>query len=117
MKTCLHAIPSAIEEHGAEWPEEWPRRLETYPDWLNDKQKAIDDTKRWKDIVEKSYFTGIGIDWSTIRNVMDMKATYGGYGCRLAVPYDRSSATCNIIIWKKYINDFNIYIYINKSNF
>ncbi|XVF73730.1 hypothetical protein PTKIN_Ptkin13bG0006200 [Pterospermum kingtungense] len=80
MKTCLHAIPSAIEEHGTEWPEEWPKRLETYPDWLNDKQKVIDDTKHWKDIVEKSYLTGMGIDWSTIRNVMDMKAIYGGYG-------------------------------------
>ena len=82
MKTCLHAIPSAIEEHGTECPEEWPKRLETYPDWLNDKQKAIDDTKHWKDIVDKSYLTGMGIDWSTIRNVMDMKAIYGGYATR-----------------------------------
>ncbi|XP_022768976.1 probable methyltransferase PMT28 [Durio zibethinus] len=83
MKTCLHAIPSAIEQHGTEWPEEWPKRLETYPDWLNDKQKAIDDDKHWKDIVEKSYLTGMGIDWSTIRNVMDMKAIYGGFAAAL----------------------------------
>ncbi|XWS24361.1 hypothetical protein CRYUN_Cryun28dG0095100 [Craigia yunnanensis] len=83
MKTCLHAIPSAIEEHGTEWPEEWPKRLETYPDWLNDKQKVIDDTKHWKDIVDKSYLTGMGIEWSTIRNVMDMKAIFGGFAAAL----------------------------------
>ncbi|XVF36109.1 hypothetical protein REPUB_Repub19eG0030000 [Reevesia pubescens] len=83
LKTCLHTIPSAIEQHGTEWPEEWRKRLETYPDWLNDKQKAIDDTKLWKDIVDKSYLSGIGIDWSTIRNVMDMKAIYGGFAAAL----------------------------------
>ncbi|OMO87573.1 putative S-adenosyl-L-methionine-dependent methyltransferase protein [Corchorus capsularis] len=83
MKTCLHHIPSAIEQHGTEWPEEWPKRLETYPDWVNDREKAIADTKHWKDIVEKSYLIGLGIDWSTIRNVMDMKAIYGGFAAAL----------------------------------
>lgn len=79
MKSCLHAIPSSIEQHGTDWPEEWPKRLETYPDWINDKEKLIADTNHWKAIVEKSYLTGIGIDWSNIRNVMDMKAINGGY--------------------------------------
>ncbi|KAK8551860.1 hypothetical protein V6N12_040480 [Hibiscus sabdariffa] len=83
MKTCLHTIPSAIEQHGTEWPEEWPKRLETYPEWLNNNEKAIDDTKYWKNIVDKSYLTGMGIDWSTIRNVMDMKAIYGGFAAAL----------------------------------
>ncbi|XP_039066976.1 probable methyltransferase PMT28 [Hibiscus syriacus] len=83
MKTCLHTIPSVIEQHGTEWPEEWPKSLETYPEWLNNKEKAIDDTKHWKNIVDKSYLTGMGIDWSTIRNVMDMKAIYGGFAAAL----------------------------------
>lgn len=78
MTTCLHTIPSAIEQHGTEWPEEWPKRLETYPDWLNEKDKLIADTEHWTAIVDKSYLTGIGIDWANIRNVMDMKAIYGG---------------------------------------
>lgn len=82
IKTCLHTIPSAIEQHGTEWPEEWPKRLDTYPDWLNDKERVIEDTKHWKAIVDKSYLTGVGIDWSNIRNVMDMKAIYGGYATR-----------------------------------
>ncbi|KAF3446312.1 hypothetical protein FNV43_RR11491 [Rhamnella rubrinervis] len=83
MKTCLHTIPSAIEQHGTEWPEEWPKRLETYPDWFNDKEKLIADTKHWNSIVDKSYLTGIGIDWTNIRNVMDMKAIYGGFAAVL----------------------------------
>ncbi|XP_050363706.1 probable methyltransferase PMT28 isoform X2 [Argentina anserina] len=78
VKICLHSIPSSIEERGSEWPEEWPNRLEKYPDWLKDKDKLIADTKHWKDIVDKSYLIGLGIDWSSIRNVMDMKAIYGG---------------------------------------
>ncbi|KAE8100229.1 hypothetical protein FH972_018151 [Carpinus fangiana] len=84
IRTCLHSIPSAIEQHGTEWPEEWPKRLETYPEWMNDKEKLIADTNHWKAIVDKSYLTGIGIDWSNIRNVMDMKAIYGGFAAALS---------------------------------
>ncbi|KAH9758697.1 hypothetical protein WN944_008718 [Citrus x changshan-huyou] len=84
MKTCLHTIPSSIEQHGTEWPEEWPKRLETYPDWLNDKEKLSSDTRHWKAIVDRSYLTGLGIDWSKIRNVMDMKSIYGGFAAALA---------------------------------
>ncbi|KAL6207427.1 hypothetical protein ACLB2K_018385 [Fragaria x ananassa] len=83
VKTCLHTIPSGIEERGSEWPEEWPNRLEKYPDWLKDKDRLIADTKHWKDIVDKSYLIGLGIDWSSIRNVMDMKAIYGGFAAAL----------------------------------
>lgn len=82
MRTCLHSIPSGIEQHGAEWPEEWPKRLESYPDWMNNKEKLVADTDHWKAIVNKSYLTGMGIDWSSIRNVMDMKAVYGGYASK-----------------------------------
>ncbi|KAF7829676.1 putative methyltransferase PMT28 [Senna tora] len=84
MKICLHSIPSGIEQHGAEWPEEWPKRLESYPDWMNAREKLIADTDHWKAIVNKSYLTGMGIDWSSIRNVMDMKAVYGGFAAALS---------------------------------
>lgn len=84
IKHCLPAIPSALEEHGTEWPEEWPKRLETYPEWTTDKAKLIADTDRWKSIVNQSYFAGIGIDWSSVRNVMDMRAIYGGFAAALS---------------------------------
>ncbi|KAK6939461.1 putative S-adenosyl-L-methionine-dependent methyltransferase [Dillenia turbinata] len=78
INMCLHTIPSSIEERGAEWPEQWPNRLDTFPDWMNEKERLLADTEHWKAIVDKSYLTGFGIDWSKIRNVMDMKAIYGG---------------------------------------
>ncbi|XP_059633905.1 probable methyltransferase PMT28 isoform X2 [Cornus florida] len=78
MKTCLHTIPSAIEQRGTEWPEEWPKRLETFPDWMNNREKLIADTEHWKAIFNKSYLTGMGVEWSNVRNIMDMKAINGG---------------------------------------
>ncbi|XP_076922657.1 putative methyltransferase PMT28 [Bidens hawaiensis] len=83
IKPCLHPIPSAIEERGTEWPEEWPKRLHTFPDWMNNKDKLVSDTEHWKAVVEKSYLTGMGIDWLTIRNVMDMHAIYGSFAAAL----------------------------------
>lgn len=85
MKSCLHTIPSAIEQRGTEWPEEWPKRLEHLPDWLNNKEKLTADTEHWKAIVDKSYLTGMGIDWSSIRNVLDMKSIYGGFAAALSL--------------------------------
>ncbi|KAL8141200.1 LOW QUALITY PROTEIN: hypothetical protein V2J09_007221 [Rumex salicifolius] len=84
LGNCLLAIPSALEQHGNEWPTEWPKRLETYPEWLEDKEKVKADTKHWNDTVEKSYLTGMGIDWRNIRNVMDMKSIYGGFAAALS---------------------------------
>ncbi|XP_057975689.1 probable methyltransferase PMT28 [Malania oleifera] len=84
MKACLNPIPVAIEQRGTEWPEEWPKRLETFPEWLSNKEKVIADTNHWKAILSRSYLTGLGIDWSNIRNVMDMKASYGGFAAALS---------------------------------
>ncbi|KAK1407493.1 hypothetical protein QVD17_39109 [Tagetes erecta] len=83
IHSCLHPIPSAIEERGTEWPEEWPKRLHTFPDWMNNRDKLVSDTEHWKATVEKSYLTGMGINWSTIRNVMDMHAIYGSFAAAL----------------------------------
>ncbi|KAJ8762394.1 hypothetical protein K2173_007554 [Erythroxylum novogranatense] len=84
MKTCLHTIPSSIEQHGTEWPEEWPKRLETYPDWMANKENLVADTNHWRAIVDKSYLTGLGIEWANIRSVMDMKAVNGGFAAALS---------------------------------
>ncbi|WOK95485.1 putative methyltransferase PMT28 [Canna indica] len=32
IKSCLHKVAAAIEERGTDWPEEWPKRLEAFPD-------------------------------------------------------------------------------------
>jgi hypothetical protein len=80
IKHCLHKAPVGIEERGSDWPEEWPKRLETFPDWLGDLETRVAaDHNHWKAVVEKSYLDGLGLNWSNIRNVMDMRAVYGGY--------------------------------------
>ncbi|XP_059281123.1 uncharacterized protein LOC132034779 [Lycium ferocissimum] len=84
IKSCLHTLPESIEQRGTEWPEEWPKRLETFPDWMNSREKLIADSEHWKAIVNNSYLVGLGIDWSNIRNVMDMKAINGGFAAALA---------------------------------
>ncbi|GKU98423.1 hypothetical protein SLEP1_g11433 [Rubroshorea leprosula] len=43
----------------------------------------VADYKHWKDVVAKSYLSGVGINWSSIRNVMDMRAVYGGFAAAL----------------------------------
>lgn len=88
MKPCLHKIPEGEGVRGTSWPEEWPVRVESTPSWLSATDKGIygkpvaedyrADTNHWKHVVSKSYLDGVGINWTSIRNVMDMKAGYGG---------------------------------------
>ncbi|CAL0314458.1 unnamed protein product [Lupinus luteus] len=90
LQACMHKVPDNKAERGARWPEEWPRRLQKAPYWLNNSQTGIygkpaakdfaEDNERWKNVVDE--LSNIGITWSNVRNVMDMKAVYGG--CKLA---------------------------------
>ncbi|KAL4285597.1 hypothetical protein AHAS_Ahas19G0002100 [Arachis hypogaea] len=45
------------------------------------KEKLVADMNHWYAVVNRSYLNGLGINWSSIRNVMDMKTIYGGYAC------------------------------------
>ncbi|MCO5594113.1 hypothetical protein L7F22_048134 [Adiantum nelumboides] len=92
MTACIHRIPDE-DERGAEWPQEWPLRLTEAPAWLSNqkgvhgKTAAADfraDTEHWQRAVQKSYLQGLGIEWKNIRNVMDMRAGYGGFAAALS---------------------------------
>lgn len=84
----MHRVPDQEGERGTEWPELWPRRLQVPPYWLNQSQMGIygrpapadfaSDYDHWRRVVNKSYLHGLGISWSNVRNVMDMRAVYGG---------------------------------------
>ncbi|KAG2665787.1 hypothetical protein I3760_15G024700 [Carya illinoinensis] len=87
MEACMHKVPINASERGSRWPEQWPRRLEKAPYWFNSQvgvygKGALEDFtadyKHWKNVVSKSYLNGMGIGWSSVRNVMDMRAVYGG---------------------------------------
>uniref|UniRef100_A0A0D3HJ20 Methyltransferase n=1 Tax=Oryza barthii TaxID=65489 RepID=A0A0D3HJ20_9ORYZ len=43
----------------------------------------VADQEHWRKVVRNSYLTGMGIDWKTVRNVMDMRAVYGGFAAAL----------------------------------
>ncbi|MQL94966.1 hypothetical protein Taro_027630 [Colocasia esculenta] len=93
LQSCMHRVPTDASERGSQWPQEWPRRLRIPPYWLNSSEVGVygksapddfaADYEHWKRVVSKSYLHGLGIDWSKVRNVMDMRAVYGGFAAAL----------------------------------
>ncbi|KNA15608.1 hypothetical protein SOVF_096700 [Spinacia oleracea] len=93
LEACLHKVPTDPLERGSQLPAKWPSRLDKTPYWLKDSEAGVygkaapkdfnSDYKHWKRVVADSYMDGIGIDWSSVRNVMDMRAIYGGFAAAL----------------------------------
>ncbi|KAG8089591.1 hypothetical protein GUJ93_ZPchr0011g27565 [Zizania palustris] len=93
LRACMHRVPTDPSVRGSQWPEQWPERLEKAPYWLNSSQVGVygkpapddfvADYEHWKKVVHSSYLAGMGIDWRTVRNVMDMRAVYGGFAAAL----------------------------------
>ncbi|KAL8261311.1 hypothetical protein R6Q59_025360 [Mikania micrantha] len=83
LEACMHEVPVDESARGSKWPETWPQRLESPPYWLKSSEAGVygkpapedftSDYIKWKRVVSKSYLNGLGIDWSSIRNVMDMR--------------------------------------------
>nr|XP_043639127.1 probable methyltransferase PMT27 [Erigeron canadensis] len=96
LKTCMHKVPIMETERGSQWPKEWPARVQMPPYWLKKNPKGIygkptpkdieTDYEHWKRVVGKTYMSGLEIDWSNVRNVMDMRAVYGGFAAALKDP-------------------------------
>jgi hypothetical protein len=84
----MHKLTTDPTNRGSRWPEDWPLRVERPPYWLNSSEAGVygkpapedfeADYEHWKRVIRNSYMEGFGIDWSAVRNVMDMKAVYGG---------------------------------------
>ncbi|KAL6870816.1 hypothetical protein ACP4OV_014664 [Aristida adscensionis] len=93
LRACMHRVPVDPSVRGSRWPVPWPERASKVPYWLNSSQVGVygkpapedfvADLKHWKKVVRNSYLTGLGIDWKTVRNVMDMRAVYGGFAAAL----------------------------------
>lgn len=60
----------------------WPHRLTSMPPSLSSEFGAGDmfynDTKHWSGLVSDIYVEALSINWSSVRNVMDMNAGFGG---------------------------------------
>ncbi|KAL5557609.1 hypothetical protein UlMin_039845 [Ulmus minor] len=93
LQSCMHRVPVKENERGSQWPENWPLRLQTPPYWLNNSQMGIygkpasqdflADYEHWKRVVNNSYLNRLGISWNNVRNVMDMRAVYGGFAAAM----------------------------------
>ncbi|XP_059431927.1 probable methyltransferase PMT26 [Corylus avellana] len=93
LQACMHKVPVDASVRGSQWPEQWPARLEKAPYWLLSSQVGVygktapedftADHEHWKHVVTKSYLNGIGINWSNVRNAMDMNSVYGGFAAAL----------------------------------
>lgn len=93
LQACMHKVPEESLKRGSQWPEQWPARLEKTPYWLLSSQVGVygksapedftADYEHWKRVVSKSYLNGMGINWSTVRNVMDMRSVYGGFAAAM----------------------------------
>lgn len=83
LKRCLNKLP----EEGSSWPPLWPNRLTAKPLSLPSvpivEQMFHNDTKHWSAVVSNVYLPGLGINWTTVRNVMDMTAGHGGFAVAL----------------------------------
>lgn len=89
LQQCIHKVAKDSLERGFQWPATWPSRLKETPYWLKDSAVGVsakgftDDYDSWKDVINNLYLDGIGMNWSTVRNVMDMNASYGGFAAAL----------------------------------
>ncbi|KAK0576042.1 hypothetical protein LWI29_011036 [Acer saccharum] len=92
LQACMHEVPVDTSKRGSRWPVQWPLRVVTPPYWLNSEvgvygkaapEDFTADYQHWRNAVSKSYLNGMGINWSLVRNVMDMRAVYGGFAAAL----------------------------------
>ncbi|KAL9243666.1 hypothetical protein vseg_017526 [Gypsophila vaccaria] len=86
LESCIHKVPTDSSKRGSYWPPLWPSRLTEAPHWMKGYDASRDiseDYSRWKHVVTNIYSNEGGIDWSSVRNVMDMRASYGGFAAAL----------------------------------
>ncbi|CAL5407511.1 unnamed protein product [Camellia sinensis] len=94
LDSCLALLPAVVS-----WPAPWPQRLNSKPPSLSAERDAeeifYEDTKHWSALVSDVYLESrLGIDWSRVRNVMDMNAGYGGFAAAII---DRPLWVMNVI--------------------
>lgn len=82
LDTCLPPLPLPNKGTSYRWPEAWPKRLKSKPVSLSNEPDAeelfYEDTRHWSALVSDVYLQGFDMNWSNVRNVMDMNAGYGG---------------------------------------
>lgn len=77
LRQCISKLPSRAVQ---KWPELWPKRLGSVKPQsvLVDSKTFKKDTEKWSEIVSDVYLEHLAVNWSSVRNVMDMNAGFGG---------------------------------------
>lgn len=82
LNSCLTPLPVDGKGKPQSWPMPWPQRLTSKPPSLPNDSDATDefnkDSSHWSQLVSNVYADGLSINWSSVRNVMDMNAGYAG---------------------------------------
>lgn len=85
LQSCLTLLPE--NGLGGDLPE-WPARLSTPPrrletivmDATQARSYVFKSDQRYWHVVVEGYLRGLGLHKEDFRNIMDMRAMYGGYG-------------------------------------
>ncbi|KAK0592736.1 hypothetical protein LWI29_024406 [Acer saccharum] len=85
LMRCVSELPLDRGDTVIGWPKSWPERLQV-PSAIQERRVGIafeDHNNYWSGIVSSIYLEGLSINWSKVRNVMDMNASYGGFAAAL----------------------------------
>ncbi|KAG2306813.1 hypothetical protein Bca52824_026561 [Brassica carinata] len=77
LRQCISKLPSGGVQ---KWPELWPKQLVSVkPQSVSaDTKTSKKDTEKWSEIVSDVYLERLAVNGSSVRNVMDMNADFGG---------------------------------------
>ncbi|CAN1812082.1 Probable methyltransferase PMT23 [Linum perenne] len=92
LRRCISRLPLDEEGNVMSWPVTWPYRLNSLPVSLPSKPGMVEqykaDNKRWEELVSDTYLMKLNVNWTSVRNIMDMNAGYGGFAAALTdLPY------------------------------
>lgn len=82
LSGCITPLPIDGTGNLQSWPMSWPQRLTSIPPSLSTESYASEmfnkDNKLWSELVSDVYINGLSVNWSSVRNIMDMNAGYAG---------------------------------------
>ncbi|EPS67794.1 hypothetical protein M569_06980, partial [Genlisea aurea] len=85
VEGCIVQLPDGFHK----WPSPWPARLSDIPPSLpssgpDAEESFRKDTVHWSSLISEVYMSGgFNVNWSSVRNVVDMNAGYGGFAAAL----------------------------------
>ncbi|CAM0955035.1 unnamed protein product [Alopecurus aequalis] len=86
LDSCILPTDASSSDETKNSPLLWPERLVRYASVPYDSatiEKFDADTKYWKQVISDVYSNHFPVNWSSVRNVMDMNAGYGGFAAAL----------------------------------